>query len=185
VTANSLPSVSPSQKETAAFLAFWTDKVCPRPTLLRRSEIDPADFKAILPNVWIYERLRPGEYFCRLAGEETNVRWRQSMNRKLLTDFCSPQELTIIRERFDRVLDQGLLAFGAGKIREGWMMERLYGPILGDDGERRLIMGCSTPVPWHIAQNLGDESLMIERMDYFDPFSLAPVPVNPPPDQSR
>jgi len=173
------PSVSPSQPETAKFLEFWRERVCRRGALPSREEVDPAEIKAILPNVWIYERLALGRYFCRVAGEEISLRWRLSLSRKLLSDISSAQEHAIIQARFEIVLGRRLLAFGASRVRDGWVMERIYGPVLDGPGEPRLILGCSSPIPWQAAREVGRHPRVNDRMDFFDPISLVHVPVNP------
>jgi len=174
LTATTSPSVAPSQKETIAFLAYWREQVSARDGLLRRGDVDALALRRILPNIWMYQRLDDGDYLCRLAGEAINRRWHGSIARRKLSEYCETSEYAVIRSRFDVVTARGLLAFGATRVHDGgWVVERIYGPLLDDDGRPRIILGCSAAIPWEAIQGSSGEALLIERMDFFDPISLA------------
>jgi hypothetical protein len=173
VSSVATPVISPSQPETDAFLAYWKEQVCVRGGLLGRRQIDATQLQRILPNVWLYERLEDGDYLCRLAGEEVHRRWQRSISRHRLSEFSGAREYAVIRARFDLVTGRSLLAFGTTRTPGGWVVERLYGPVLDDADEPRLILGCSARIPWQALQIAAGDPMLIQRMDLFDPVSLA------------
>ena len=109
--------------------------------------MDPIDLgrAGLLPRVWIVERVAPGEFRFRLAGEHVNKVFRGSIAGLTLSDLFDGETAAHIGSRWDRVLDEHLLSHSRGTIRTNGNIhhvgERLSLPLAATDGSSRFLIG--------------------------------------------
>ncbi|WP_181164606.1 PAS domain-containing protein [Amaricoccus solimangrovi] len=110
-----------------------------------RAEIDPREFEAALENMFILERLSPGNLRVRLAGMKLCEMMGMEV-RGMEAGFLIGES---DRERFERLLDVAMsepavieLRLEARMRSGGFRASMLLMPLRGDLGEINRVLGC-------------------------------------------
>jgi hypothetical protein len=127
---------------------YWRGRKAGAP-LPARSEIDPADFAPLLPQVFIAGRRTAGVYPLRLVGEFLLDLHGRSLRGDDLARLWSPGhriELHLALERALRRPDPVVIS-AEGRTDEGALLrlEVLFLPLAGPDGEPDRFLGLYQP----------------------------------------
>jgi CheY-like chemotaxis protein len=122
---------------------YWLDKAAGRP-FPRRSDLDPAEIKHLLPYVSIYERSGdPPRYRCRLSGTKIAAATGVDPTGRLLEDFLTRDDLQFIVMQFEKVETSGLPLYVASSFRSpesDLSTERLILPFGIEDGGVQIVI---------------------------------------------
>jgi hypothetical protein len=111
-------------------------------------QFDAMHLPRLLPNIWVIEvDPESGRFRMRLAGESINAIYRRSIGRKFFAEIFEPGDLPTIVSRYRRALTEpaifcakGHVYVAAGHYCRG---ERLGLPMLGRDGDTRILLGAT------------------------------------------
>ena len=92
--------------ETRDVLTYWAQlRAAAGSELPDRNDIDPIEIRHTLPHVYLME-LEPetGRLLYRLAGDEINSRYKQSINGKYLDELTLPSAIDRVQGYFERCM---------------------------------------------------------------------------------
>lgn len=111
-----------------------------------RDAIDPAAIRQCLPNIWRY-RFDSGrnDFICTLAGQAVNEAWGFSLIGRSLAEIMPPGQLSVVRERYHRVLAVPLIEVVTKPILPTAatmkLTSRVILPLAGRDGRPSELIG--------------------------------------------
>ncbi len=113
-----------------------------------RKDLDPLDFVAALPNVWLrsYEP-QTRRFLCDLAGDVVRESHDVPLVGAYLEDILLPEEVPLVRAAFERTLLQANILISVGRlfreIRRPGLGERLVLPLYTREGAPAGLVGCA------------------------------------------
>ena len=123
-----------------AFLRAW---MAARGSALvpSKSAFDPLEVPQLLSFIFLYRyEEEAGDFVCRLAGESVNKAWGHSIRGKSLREVVGAHDYPTIRSRWDRIVGDPLVHYGANRERLSeqniYRADRLLMPLYGDDTGR-------------------------------------------------
>ena len=109
-----------------------------------RADFDPLDIQTILPKVWLYAKV-DGDFLIRVTGTEFDERYGVGVKPGgSIRQFLPDGVYNRIAKRLNRVLETGWFAHGWSGFADpvsNDLIERAYGPMLDNNGERTLVFG--------------------------------------------
>jgi hypothetical protein len=113
----------------------------------RREDLDPADIPALLPHLFIVEKIRDTDrFFFRLSGTAIRDIMGSENTRHFLDELLHGDDLASVSALFDQVLGQGVCIRSIEGLtysdRSYLRVEILRAPLRAGDGECRLVLGC-------------------------------------------
>lgn len=136
-----------ADRRVFAFFQAW--RAARRETMVpRRTDFDPLAIPTLLPHVWLYrydDRL--DDFVCRLAGEEVNAAWGQSIRGRALLEVVGTADHPIVLRRWRQIVGVPLIHYGAAAERlsalETRSAERLLLPLASDGDVVDHVLGIS------------------------------------------
>jgi hypothetical protein len=134
-----------SRTNQALFMYWGRLATIERPP--RKTALDPAEVRKILPNLVIYERKDITKFQIRLMGTKVAQRIGVDLTGKNLLDFFHYAGKAEAQQDLNRIVDQPCGQFLVVKDRftsgrEAWV-EILRLPLTDDLGQTRFIIGCT------------------------------------------
>jgi hypothetical protein len=116
-----------------------------------RGDLDPADIPALLPHLFIVEKIRDtGRFFFRLSGTRIREIMGAENTRHFLDELLHGDDLATVSAMFDQVLGQGVCLRSIEGLtysdRSYLRVEILRLPLRAADGDCRLVLGCLSRV---------------------------------------
>ncbi|MGH7088322.1 MAG: PAS domain-containing protein, partial [Stellaceae bacterium] len=126
------------QNEVLEFaFRYWVQKAAGG-TMPPRRALDPAEIKALLPHLSIFERVgSPMRYRCRLAGTKVVAAIGCNFADRFLDETMTDDDAAFLTRQLDRVIATGLPLYVASSFRAAdsdLATERLLLPFGIDDG---------------------------------------------------
>lgn len=112
-----------------------------------REDLDPADIPALLPNLFIVEKIREtGRFFFRLSGTRIREIMGSENTRHFLDELLHGDDLATVSAMFDQVLGQRVCIRSIEGLtysdRSHLRVEIVRLPLRAADGDCRLVLGC-------------------------------------------
>ena len=127
-----------------------------------RARLDPVEMAAALPFVWIVEKEAgpSGRYMLRLAGEEVNRLFGESLRHRFIDEIFPPPIASEVVRKLDTVSETPALVWTLGPFFEGSpdgpVGECAVLPLVGDDN-RPALLGVTVPT---VAMNMPPRRLI-------------------------
>ncbi len=128
------------------YLTEWRTLCAAVPGILPgRRMLDPLRIPGLLSNVWIYRRLPDGGFVSQIVGESITTAWQVPTRHRRLEDIVPKGEDGVVAGRFNKALDERLLIHSLNQSagRKHMYAERIYAPMLDDDGFPNFLFGLS------------------------------------------
>lgn len=129
------------------FYGYWQSLAQRRGGIPQRDDFNPADVPALLPHIFIVEKIREtGRFFFRLSG--TGIRDIMGFENTghFLDELLHGDDLDTVSAMFDQVLGQGVCIRSIEGLtysdRSYLRVEIVRLPLRKSDGECRLVVGC-------------------------------------------
>jgi hypothetical protein len=128
-------------------IAYWFDRRS-EAAVTKRSAIDPLDFPALLPRIFLYDYDPVARRFVlRLAGEEIRNLLPNSTPGTPIEQIMPAAELDNVLARYGRVCEEPAIMHAAGrvflKLGGSGVGERVVLPLAGEDGKVRQMIGAT------------------------------------------
>jgi len=129
------------------FYAHWQALSRRRGGIPFREDLDPADIPALLPHLFIVEKIREtGRFFFRLSGTRIREIMGAENTRHFLDELLHGDDLATVSAMFDQVLEQGVCLRSIEGLtysdRSYLRVEIVRLPLRKSNGDCRLILGC-------------------------------------------
>lgn len=130
-----------------SFYAHWHGLAQRRGGIPHRADIDPADIPALLPYLFIVEKIKDtGRFFFRLSGTGIREIMGSEITNHFLDELLHGEDLTTVTAMFDQILAQGVCIRSIEGLtysdRSYVRVEIVRLPLSKNDDERRLVIGC-------------------------------------------
>ena len=133
------------------FYAYWRELAARRGGTPLREDFDPAAVTALLPHIFIVEKIKDtGRFFFRLSGTAIRDIMGTENTNHFLDELLSGGDLETVTEIFDQVVTQGLCIRSIEGLtysdRSYLRVEIVRLPLCKAPGECRLVIGCLSRV---------------------------------------
>jgi hypothetical protein len=133
------------------FYDHWQTLARRRGGMPFREDLDPADIPALLPHLFIVEKIREtGRFFFRLSGTRIREIMGAENTRHFLDELLRGDDLATVSGMFDQVLGQGVCIRSIEGLtyadRSYLRVEIVRLPLRTADGDCRLVLGCLSRV---------------------------------------
>ncbi len=131
---------------------YWLGKIDGL-TPPRKSDIDPLDIPKLLAHIWIQEHVPDTtEFRCRLAGEDVNARYPDSIVGRLFSEVIGETAWALVSEQYMHALEMPGIGHSIGPvymhtIQRAGIGERLFLPLRDNDGRNHFILGATIYTP--------------------------------------
>ncbi|WP_193370655.1 PAS domain-containing protein [Pelagibius marinus] len=130
-----------------AFYTYWESLAARCGGVPRRDDFDPAAIPALLPHIFIVEKIKEtGRFFFRLSGTGIREIMGSENTNHFLDELLHGEDLDAVGEIFDQVLTQGVCVRSIEGLtysdRSYLRVEIVRLPLSRGEGERRLVVGC-------------------------------------------
>lgn len=133
------------------FYAYWQSLAARRGGIPLREDLDPAAIPALLPHIFIVEKIRDsGRFFFRLSGTGIREIMGIENTNRFLDELLHGEDLESVSGMFEQVLEQGACIRSIEGLtysdRSYVRVEILRLPLCKTAGDCRLVIGCLSRV---------------------------------------
>ncbi len=150
-------------------LACYWEKLRGERAIPGRKDLDPLNFPAALPYLWIIELMDNGDLIHRLVGEVVQGDVGTRMVGKTTTELYGLKTDALFKEMAQMIRRKKCVLHGIsaaqGPPEQLWVVERMGFPLAGADGERvDFILGVSQ-VLRHTETSVLNASRLVAQID--------------------
>ncbi len=129
------------------FYTYWQSLAARRGAIPLREDFDPAAIPALLPHIFIVEKIGDtGRFFFRLSGTGIREIMGTENTNHYLDELLQGDDLQAVSEMFDQVLTQGVCVRSIEGLtysdRSYLRVEIVRLPLCKGEGDCRLVVGC-------------------------------------------
>lgn len=129
------------------FYTYWQSLAARRGAIPLREDFDPAAIPALLPHIFIVEKIKDtGRFFFRLSGTGIREVMGSENTNHFLDELLHGEDLEAVSEMFDQVLTQGVCVRSIEGLtysdRSYLRVEIVRLPLCKGEGDCRLVVGC-------------------------------------------